>query len=108
MNGSSRYEDMGILKIKLCSASQINKGQLPASTATVQSWSHQNRFVGEPIFVADPNGLDEDDGVLLVISREENRSTLVIIDAKSMFTVAEVIAPFTLMFEFHGRYFPPL
>jgi beta,beta-carotene 9',10'-dioxygenase len=67
-----------------------------------------DRYVGEPIFVPNPHGQSEDDGVLLVVTREEDKSSLIVLDAQSMAQVAEIVAPFTLMSEFHGRYFSPL
>jgi carotenoid cleavage dioxygenase-like enzyme len=105
VNGSSRYEDMGLLKIDLCTASRINKGELPKNTSTVMTWSLSGVYVGEPIFVPNPKAVSEDDGVLLVVTREETVSKLRVFDAKSLNQLAEMQAPFPLPFEFHGKYF---
>jgi carotenoid cleavage dioxygenase-like enzyme len=98
VEGSSRYEDMGILKINICASSE--------NSVTV--WRELDVYVGEPLFVPDPLGSTEDDGVLLVVSKDATKkaSKLLVIDAKSMTKVAEVNAPFPLMFEFHGKFFP--
>ena len=98
MNGSEKYEDMGILKIDTCSGKGV-----------ISSFYESGVYVGEPVFVPDPYGADEDDGVLLVLSRdgEEDVSRLLILDAKDLTIVlAEVTAPLKHMFEFHGKFFP--
>ena len=65
-------------------------------------------YLGEPIFVPNPTGLTEDSGSLLVINRDgmTNKSQLLIIDAISFEVVAQIDAPFPLMFEFHGQFWP--
>lgn len=98
MNGSDKYEDIGILKVDMCSGKGV-----------ISSFYQQGVYVGEPIFVPNPNGVDEDDGVLLVLGRfgEEDISKLLVLDAKNLMSVlAEVTAPLKHMFEFHGKFFP--
>ena len=98
--GSPRMEDMGILKINKCELEQ--EPVIPV----VGIFNEENRYVGEPIFVPDPDGLTEDSGSLMVISRFHNASELLFIDAISMKSVARVTAPFHITFEFHGQFFP--
>lgn len=52
----------------------------------------------EPRFIPNPNGVDEDDGLILttVYDFDNQKSSLVIIDAKSMTTLQEYELPFKL------------
>lgn len=108
---SSRYEDMGIVKINLCKAEQIINGIIPENTATIDVFTLENVYFGEPIFVSNKpqnnNLSDEDDGYLLVVSRDgnDNKTKLLIIDAKTLILISSATAPFEVMFEFHGKYF---
>ena len=98
MNGSDKYEDIGVLKIDACNGKGV-----------ISSYYQQGVYLGEPIFVPDPNGTNEDDGVVLVLARygEEDVSKMLVLDAKNMMNVvAEVTAPLKHMFEFHGKFFP--
>ena len=97
--GSARYEDMGVIKMDICKA---EKNEMPS---VVSVYHQEGIYVGEPIFVPDPNGSAEDDGALLVVSREKEVSRLLIFDAKNMEKVAQIQAPFPLLFEFHGAFF---
>lgn len=49
----------------------------------------------------------EDDGTLLVVSRDANRNetALLAIDARKMEVVARIAAPIRTPFEFHGQFF---
>lgn len=111
---SNKYEDMGIVKINLCKAQQILEGTIDKNTPTVEVFTLQNVYFGEPIFVPNQNKNNylydkdsEDDGYLLVITRDgnDNKTKLLIIDAKTLTLIASATSPFELMFEFHGKYF---
>ncbi|CAG7834109.1 unnamed protein product, partial [Allacma fusca] len=74
-------------------------------------WSEQGMIPSEPIFVANPHATskDEDDGVVLsalMHKEEENRVTLLILDAKNMKELAKVkfetAGAFTATF--HGQW----
>ena len=62
----------------------------------------------EAVFVANPNGSSEDEGVLLTIGYNfnEKRSSLVIIDSKTMETLGEWHLPFKLAGGFHASWWP--
>lgn len=98
-NGSERYEDMGIFKADLCAA---NRGDF----STVRLIHEEDMYTGEPLFIADPNGVDEDDGCLLVVIMDgkQKTSALKVYDAKSLEVLATIQAPFLLPFEFHGQW----
>ncbi|XP_032669316.1 carotenoid isomerooxygenase-like [Odontomachus brunneus] len=61
---------------------------------TVKSWQERNIFIGEPIFVADPDGKNEDDGVvlslLLWLENYDNRVGLLVLDAATFTEIARV------------------
>lgn len=95
--GSSRLENTGLLKINRCKSD--------SNGANVEVWHEPNVYVGEPIFVPDPQGTAEDDGSLLVMSFQDGASKLLILNAKTMEVDARIEAPFPLMFEFHGDFF---
>ena len=99
INGSKKYEDMGIFKADLCAAQR-------GDFSTVRLIHEAGVYTGEPIFVADPNGVDEDDGCLLIVTMDGNHLTtsLKIYDAKSLEVVATIQAPFLIPFEFHGQW----
>ncbi|KAF1844264.1 beta,beta-carotene 9',10'-dioxygenase [Cucurbitaria berberidis CBS 394.84] len=69
-------------------------------------WEVEGHTPGEPIFVADPEGKAEDDGVLLtvVLDGYVERSYLLALDASSLKEVgrAEMAGP--MAFGFHGAY----
>ena len=65
-------------------------------------------YFGEPIFVPDPDGTDEDDGVVLTVGLDvaAERSRLLVLDGETLAERASVALPHQLPFDFHGRYFP--
>jgi len=99
--GSSSYQDMAVLKINLCA----DDGEPTTSLFTMEE-----TYFGEPLFVPNPAATSEDDGVILVMSKNGGNgdSSLLILDAshKDLQLLATVTAPFSLMFEFHGRFLP--
>lgn len=70
-------------------------------------WHEDHCYPGEPVFVANPDGVAEDDGVLLsvVLNRDRNQSFLLILDAQSMQEIARAEVPHTIPFNLHGQYF---
>ncbi|CAB9519657.1 Retinoid isomerohydrolase [Seminavis robusta] len=93
--GSSEYDCWAILKI---------------DTETGQAVSFRERdscYYSEPIFVANPDGVDEDDGVLLC-TRMDGRTeetSLLVVDAKTMTKMAEANTKTRVAMDFHGAFF---
>ncbi|KAH7080996.1 carotenoid oxygenase [Paraphoma chrysanthemicola] len=75
-------------------------------TQTSILWETQGHTPGEPIFIADPDGKAEDDGVLLtvVLDGYVERSYLLVLNAKDLSEMgrAEMAGPMAL--GFHGAY----
>lgn len=67
-------------------------------------WHEPDTFPGEPVFVAAPEGEDEDDGLLLslVLAGAEQRSFLLVLDARDMKEVARAELPVAVPHGFHG------
>jgi len=65
-------------------------------------------YFGEPIFVPDPEGDAEDDGVVVSVALDEGAdvSRLVVLDGSTLAERARVTLPHQVPFDFHGRYFP--
>ncbi|HEX3173908.1 MAG TPA: carotenoid oxygenase family protein [Solirubrobacterales bacterium] len=69
-------------------------------------WSEAGRFPGEPVFVANPGGKAEDDGVLLsvVLDAEAGDSFLLVLNASDLTELARARAPHHIPFGFHGQF----
>jgi len=75
---------------------------------SVMQWRVEGHYPGEPIFVADPAGTSEDDGVVItnVLDTVNKESYLLVLDAKTMVQKARVgPTPHHIPHGFHGRYF---
>ncbi len=71
-------------------------------------WHEDNLFPGEPIFVANPDSEDEDDGVLLatVLDTKRGISFLIILDARTMKELGRAELDRHIPFDSHGNFFP--
>ncbi|KIJ60826.1 hypothetical protein HYDPIDRAFT_183466 [Hydnomerulius pinastri MD-312] len=69
-------------------------------------WHRQGQNPGEPIFVPNPNGREEDDGVLLsiVLNGLEGKSFLLVLDARTMKELGRASMDCAVGFGFHGLY----
>ena len=70
------------------------------------TWAEPGCFPGEPVFVAAPEGTEEDEGVLLsiVLDGEKGNSFLLVLDAGSMDELARAEVPHHIPFGFHGQF----
>ncbi|ELR11487.1 dioxygenase, putative [Acanthamoeba castellanii str. Neff] len=73
-------------------------------------WDVEGHFPAEPIFLATPDGEDEDDGILLsiVLNGETATSYLLVLNAKDMSELARAQVPHHIPFGFHGAHHPAL
>ncbi|KAF2740737.1 carotenoid oxygenase [Polyplosphaeria fusca] len=71
-------------------------------------WETQGHTPGEPIFVANPEGVDEDDGVLLsvVLDGYTEKSYMLVLDAKDMREKGRAEMNGPMSFGFHGSHKP--
>lgn len=61
----------------------------------------------EVSFIANPDGVTEDDGILLTVGFNFDRAetSLYVIDAKSMETLQEYLLPYRLSYGFHSHFY---
>lgn len=73
---------------------------------TSRTWREPGSYPGEPVFVAEPGGKREDDGVLLslVLDGEAGSSYLLVLDAATLDELARARVPHHIPFGFHGQY----
>jgi torulene dioxygenase len=77
-------------------------------TQTSTFWETDAHTPGEPIFVADPEGKHEDDGVLLsvVLDGISGKSYLLVLDAKDLSEKSRAEMDGPMSFGFHGAHKP--
>jgi carotenoid cleavage dioxygenase-like enzyme len=77
---------------------------------TTATWEEPGSYPGEPIFVRDPEAVDEDGGVLLSVTLDPERSSsfLLVLDARDLTELARARVPHHIPFSFHGQYFGSL
>ena len=70
-------------------------------------WHEPGCYPSEPVFVRDPDGSAEDDGVALsvVLDSASGRSFLLVLDARTWQERARAEAPQHVPFGFHGQFF---
>jgi torulene dioxygenase len=71
-------------------------------------WEHPHHTPGEPIFVPNPKGTDEDDGVLLavILDGDSETSYLLCLDARDLTELGRAEVNGAVGFGFHGRHIP--
>ncbi len=81
--------------------------KLDMEKGTTITWSQEGCQPGEPIFVADPMGQKEDDGVILtiVINIADHSSFLLILDAKTFTEQARATVQHQIPAGLHGQFF---
>ncbi|XP_054632134.1 beta,beta-carotene 15,15'-dioxygenase isoform X2 [Dunckerocampus dactyliophorus] len=78
-------------------------------TRTHAEWQQDNCYPSEPVFVASPGAVDEDDGVILssVISLDSNISPfMLVLNAKTFVELARAAIPASVHLDLHGHYIP--
>ena len=94
--GASYYDAWGLLKIDCETGRAITFRE------------RDSCYYSEPCFVADPDGLGEDRGVLLCQRYDGRQGTtsLLVINAATMEKVAEANTGVRVPMDFHGAFFP--
>lgn len=82
--------------------------KVDVNTGAHVHWTMEGAYPGEPIFVPNPEGKAEDDGVVMtnVLDSKKKETFLLILDAKTMKEVARAgPTPHVIPHGYHGRYF---
>jgi carotenoid cleavage dioxygenase-like enzyme len=71
---------------------------------SVDAWVARGAFAGDSIFVARPDAVEEDDGVLLsvVLDTRAGASYLLVLDARTLAQCARARVPHHIPFGSHG------
>ncbi|XP_033471786.1 beta,beta-carotene 15,15'-dioxygenase [Epinephelus lanceolatus] len=72
-------------------------------------WHQENCYPSEPVFVASPGAVEEDDGVILssIVSPDPNMSPfMLVLDAKTMEEIARASIPANVHLDLHGHFIP--
>jgi len=93
-------------KVDLCNGTRI-PSSIPPTSARAISWYIEGLYPAEPIFVPRPGATDEDDGVVLVVALDGARelSSIVVINASDMTTIAVSDTPVVAPYDVHGQFF---
>jgi beta,beta-carotene 9',10'-dioxygenase len=70
-------------------------------------WSEKDCHPGEPVFVARPGGVPEDDGLVLsvVLNSNKGNSFLLVLNAQSFEEIARAEVPHYIPYGIHGQYY---
>lgn len=70
-------------------------------------WYEKNTIPGEPVFVPNPKGKSDDNGVVLsvVLDGESKHSFLLILKAKTMTELGSICLPHHIPIGFHGQFY---
>jgi torulene dioxygenase len=84
--------------------------KVDCDTQEVQLWACHGQSPGEPIFVANPEGTSEDDGVLLsvVLDGMSGKSYLLCLDSRDLSELGRANVDGAVGFGFHGQHVPAI
>nr|KAG5708348.1 hypothetical protein BaRGS_034379 [Batillaria attramentaria] len=73
-------------------------------------WQQDAHYPVEPLFLPNPESVEEDDGLVLVpmIDGRAGRSYMAVLDARDLTLVSEAYMPTLLPYSLHGRFFPEI
>lgn len=82
--------------------------KLDCETQETRLWACHGHSPSEPIFVANPNGIGEDDGVLLSVVLDGKRGTsyLLCLDSRDLNELGRADVNGAVGFGFHGQHVP--
>ncbi|MCJ1481701.1 hypothetical protein MMC06_001860 [Schaereria dolodes] len=79
--------------------------KIDTHTQTSRVWNPTtNHLPSEPVFIANPQGTAEDDGVLLTVAMdaERKKSSMIVINATTMAEIGRAQMPIAMGYGFHG------
>ncbi|MFB6344960.1 MAG: carotenoid oxygenase family protein [bacterium] len=74
---------------------------------STRTWSEDDVYPGEPVFLESPDATAEDDGVILsvIIDAEQEHSFLLVLDASTFEEIGRAVVPHVIPLGFHGQFF---
>jgi carotenoid cleavage dioxygenase-like enzyme len=71
------------------------------------TWYREGLYPGEPVFIAKPDGTEEDDGVILSVALDakQEKSVLLILNARDFTEMGRAMLPHHIPFGFHGNFY---
>lgn len=81
--------------------------KIDTKTDQITQWSESGVMPGEPVFIAHPTGIDEDDGIIvtIVLDNINQKSFLLMLDAKTFKEIARSYTPCPIPVGLHGQFF---
>ena len=81
--------------------------KIDIKTHKTVTWTGEECYPSEPVFVATPDAIDEDDGVILsiVLDAKKGTSFLLVLDAKTFKELSRAEVPHHIPFGIHGAFF---
>ena len=75
-------------------------------TNQTKAWQKENMYAGEPLFVANPNATQEDDGIIVstIYDANSNKSFVVILNSLTMEELARAYLPEPLPLRLHSKF----
>lgn len=103
-----RFAYAADLREVLISGDPLCLYKIDVQTGKTLSWGEHGCYPGEPIFVPNPQGTSEDEGLILsiVINESLGHSFLLILDATSWEVMARVEIPHQIPMGLHGQFYP--
>ncbi|KAL2088541.1 hypothetical protein ACEWY4_015440 [Coilia grayii] len=84
-------------------------GKVDILTRTHKEWTEEECYPSEPVFVASPDAVEEDDGVILssvVSNNPEKPPFMLILNAKTMEEIARAAVDAHIHMDLHGYFIP--
>jgi carotenoid cleavage dioxygenase-like enzyme len=77
-------------------------------TRETKTWTEENCYPGEPIFVPKPDRMTEDNGVILSVVLDAKRGTsfLLVLNATTFEEISRAEIPQPVLIGYHGMYLP--
>ncbi len=81
--------------------------KMDVNNKKVKTWYEENLYPGEPVFISKPNASAEDDGVILSVALDakQEKSVLLILNAKDLVEIGRALLPHHIPFGFHGNFY---
>ena len=74
------------------------------------TWYKEHHYPSEPVFIAQPHGRKEDEGVLMtiVLDAQKGHSYLLLLDAQNLSEIGRAVVEQPILIGYHGAYFDQL